>query len=567
MTFGQAPTFIDPTRYSGESLFTLPAVNNPRAPTTADRNYPLFTIWRNSNRNAVAPDNEGDMWLLVRFTAPVPPLTLTNAIWQKITTGSVPGGTVISISDTAGTAVFPDAAGDIQLVGGAGINIVSTPATNLLTVSLAGGGVAIDQINVDANTAPGTDPVLPDGAGQISITGAQVANGVVGANVIRTDSLAANAFTIEVQRSAAVAATDSTINGVSHYNSAQFAVDANGFVSLTGGGMAIDSFTTDVAGPVTPDGAGNVAFTGSTSTYSNGTVANTLRTEVQGTNHGVFVGQGALTPATTIAVGATGEVLAGLTGADPDFTNSISDGALPTFTFTSATASVDRQVTISNTDNTIAATSEATLEVLVGGANVGDPKTQYVVSGVQTWTQGIDNSASDTYTIAASAALGTTDTARCTIAGEWTYPLQPAFLAYVAVDIPNVTGDATIYTVICDTEVYDQAADFNLATSTFTAPITGKYHFDGAVLIEGGTQIDLARVGVNTSNNFFKTTMPRTPGSITGADNGIVILADMDAADTAVLTVEAVDTGGKIDDVTGLQAGAIRSFISGKLEC
>ena len=111
-------------------------------------------------------------------------------------------------------------------------------------VQLVGGSApAIQKVNVDASTGPGTDPVLADGAGQIIVTGGQVASGVVGTNVIRTDSLAANTYTIEIQRSAAVAATDITKNGVSHFDSSQFTVDANGFVSIT----SFDAFSyTDI---------------------------------------------------------------------------------------------------------------------------------------------------------------------------------------------------------------------------------------------------------------------------------------------------------------------------------
>ncbi len=92
---------------------------------------------------------------------------------------------------------------------------------------------AVTQFNVDAHTAPGTDPVLASSTGLINITGAQVASGVVGTNVIRTDSLAANTITVEIQRSTAVAASDVTKNGVAHFNSAQFSVDSDGFVSST----------------------------------------------------------------------------------------------------------------------------------------------------------------------------------------------------------------------------------------------------------------------------------------------------------------------------------------------
>ena len=118
--------------------------------------------------------------------------------------------------------------------GTAGFDSNSFSVDSTGFVSLAGGGLAIDQIAVDAFTAPGTNPVLPAATGQITITGAQVATGTIGANVIRTDSLAANSLTVEIQRSTAVAAADSTKNGVAHFKSADFSVDSNGFVSLNG---------------------------------------------------------------------------------------------------------------------------------------------------------------------------------------------------------------------------------------------------------------------------------------------------------------------------------------------
>jgi hypothetical protein len=142
-------------------------------------------------------------------------------------------------------------------------------------------GPAATKFNVDANTGPGTDPVVPDATGQVTITGAQVAAGTVGANVIRTDSLAANTYTIEIQRSAAVGATASANNGVSHFNSAQFTVDANGFVSLVSAagvtGVNVDANTPPGTDPVLPDGSGNITVTGAQ--VATGTIgANVIRT-------------------------------------------------------------------------------------------------------------------------------------------------------------------------------------------------------------------------------------------------------------------------------------------------
>lgn len=118
-----------------------------------------------------------------------------------------------------------------------------------ITIDVAGGGDAIEQITVDNSTAPGTNPVLPSG-GNVTITGGQVVNSSL-ANVIQTHSLAANSFAIQIQRSAAVAASDTTKNGVSHFDSTDFSVGAGGFVELatTGAGKTI---TGDAGGALSP---------------------------------------------------------------------------------------------------------------------------------------------------------------------------------------------------------------------------------------------------------------------------------------------------------------------------
>lgn len=148
------------------------------------------------------------------------------------------------------------------------------------------GTAAAETFEVDAFTSPGTNPVTPNGSGMITITGGQVAAGTT-THVIRTDSLAANTFTIEVQRSQAVASSTIGDNGVSHFNSAQFTVDANGFVGLVGGGSAIESVNLDAGTtPITPS-SGAITLTGATvaaGTHpirTDGTGASTAAIQVQ----------------------------------------------------------------------------------------------------------------------------------------------------------------------------------------------------------------------------------------------------------------------------------------------
>jgi hypothetical protein len=139
----------------------------------------------------------------------------------------------------------------------------SVDANGFVSLSATAAGTSI---GVDASTPPGTDPVIPDGSGVINITGAQVAAGTT-ANVIRTDSLAANSMTIEIQRSSAQAMSTVGSNGVSHFDSAAFDVDSDGFVQLNGGGVAATSFdvqssTVPGTDPVVPNASGSVTVNG-----------------------------------------------------------------------------------------------------------------------------------------------------------------------------------------------------------------------------------------------------------------------------------------------------------------
>jgi hypothetical protein len=124
-------------------------------------------------------------------------------------------------------------------------------------------------LNIDSFTAPGTDPVVPSGAGVITITGAQVASGTVGANVIRTDSSSANTYAIQIQRTTNNISTDSTKNGVSHFDSTQFYVDTNGFV------QPVINFTSV--------GVQNLGITATASTF---TVCSANGTALSSTNQG-----------------------------------------------------------------------------------------------------------------------------------------------------------------------------------------------------------------------------------------------------------------------------------------
>lgn len=295
-----------PNRYLAPNLYLCTIVTRQRQPTGADyrqpengKIYPIGSYW------IVAKDpttgTEGDLWYLSKIVANV-------AYWVMLSAGvgnieefivdsvSAPG--VNPVSPLAGLITFNGRLVAAQAVPvesytnalnqmGVEVQISSTSVASDITqnglshyndaqftidadgfVSLKGGTVgAVLEINVDANTPPGTDPVVADGSGIISITGAQVAAGVVGANVLRSNSVAANAFRMEIQRSTAVASSNSVNNGVAHFDSAAFDVDANGWVQLNGGGIAttaidVQANTAPGTDPVVPNASGVIAVSG-----------------------------------------------------------------------------------------------------------------------------------------------------------------------------------------------------------------------------------------------------------------------------------------------------------------
>lgn len=123
-------------------------------------------------------------------------------------------------------------------------------------------------------------------------------------------------------------------------------------------------------------------------------------------------------------------------------------------------------------------------------------------------------------------------------AGIMTRPLQSGFSATKSTSSQTVSG--AYVNVNFNNEIWDNNADWNGST-TFTAPVTGKYMFSGAIrindiLAQGGSVF--GRMGTSNRNYLF--------GTITDADDianatianyqfQATVIADMDANDTMTM--------------------------------
>ena len=133
---------------------------------------------------------------------------------------------------------------------------------------------------------------------------------------------------------------------------------------------------------------------------------------------------------------------------------------------------------------------------------------------------------------------------------------QPAFLAYLGTTVNNVTGDNEYWqlgTTTALTEVFDQGSDFN-TNGVFTAPVTGKYQFFGAINLSGISSASNGKIRLVTSNRSFDSNILK-PSAVKSQYDAVTfqisILTDMDAGDTAYIQIQTGGEGATVNDVTG----------------
>ena len=144
--------------------------------------------------------------------------------------------------------------------------------------------------------------------------------------------------------------------------------------------------------------------------------------------------------------------------------------------------------------------------------------------------------------------------------GHVTKPLQSAFQVKPNSDQSDIAVGSDV-TVVLDTEIFDQNADF--ASNTFTAPVTGKYQINVHILLGNiDSAATLYQLKIITSNRTYYYTVDTDFGQ----DNAFFplqnnVLADMDASDTCVIKVNQSGGSSQTDILS------TTSVVSGYLVC
>lgn len=142
-------------------------------------------------------------------------------------------------------------------------------------------------------------------------------------------------------------------------------------------------------------------------------------------------------------------------------------------------------------------------------------------------------------------------------------PNVPCFFARNNASDANQTGNGATVTVEFDSETFDQSSDFDTTTDTFTAVATGKYELH--------TQVRVAAVpagattfvcNIVTSNRTYVQTFVTVAGTFTTFVWSFSVLADMDAADTALVQIQI--SGGAGDTASIVGAVTPTTFFSGR---
>lgn len=550
-----------PTKYLGPSTWSPAVVLRYREPTGADyrqpetgKLYPLNTFWilgKDPTNGA-----EGDVWYLSKIVANV-------AYWIDITSLVA----IETVDGNSGTAT--PVANNINIVGTAtsGINTVGSGDTLTLSMqspyadgdfefrSAVSGQTRTLSVTNTSNTASS------QATQNISVAGTTAGD-------------AWNQYTIGTTRSFAIGIDNSDAN-----DSLKF---------TTAAGASVNPSTGTFLGAINPTTGGlewgassnGLSGTGCILLRQDQTVVTELKIQNAGASGDARAGIFLSSEGDSLVISSVGTTYFEPNVAGHAFIHDIGsrsmiiqvDSGLTTWSNTSATdtmAQINREsdnniIRVINLTNATGNES-AVLEARVKLSNQGDPYVSWALTDAAVqYVMGIDNT-DDILKLnyGASPSAGS-NLMKVSSAGEFNYPLQPAFFAYLATQQNDKTGNGAVYTLGTDalTEVFDQNGDFNV-NGTFTAPVTGVYDLRAQVTVVNDSAVTTYVIAIVTTLGTYQKTFIKASGTETESID-ISVLAPMTATNTATVTITVSGSGADDSNIVG--SATRQTYFCGKLE-
>lgn len=146
--------------------------------------------------------------------------------------------------------------------------------------------------------------------------------------------------------------------------------------------------------------------------------------------------------------------------------------------------------------------------------------------------------------------------------GKLQIALQPSFSAFNSATDANQTGNGAEATVSFDSEIFDLAGNFSV--NTFTAPVVGRYLLMARVMLSNIVSATSILLRIATSNrSYYKYYTPAAAFSFNYFSIDTCALADMDAGDTATVTITVSGMAGNTVSING--SGDPHTIFSGDL--
>ena len=139
-----------------------------------------------------------------------------------------------------------------------------------------------------------------------------------------------------------------------------------------------------------------------------------------------------------------------------------------------------------------------------------------------------------------------------------------SFRAYKSAWQYNLT-DGTTYTVVCDTQYYDNNAVYNPSTGIFTAAIAGRYFFAGGVCMNTGSTSTKSVIAFHANTTRFAEDVNSAPTATSALFNTLAAQMYIGAGSTVKMTVNMYGTTNNADIKSGSSLTWFTGFYIGPI--